>query len=371
MSDPSPLLQIHRPDGTLASGRTRPRATPRRGDICDLCATALAEPHSHLADLVSRSLLCVCRPCFLLFLPEGAAQGRYRPVPERYVALSATDGARWDRLDIPIGLAFLFYNSAIGRVAALYPSPAGATESTLALDAWSDMIASAPELLTLEPDVEAVLRTPHQGSSRYVHRSHRCVLRAGWNRATRLERLRWRRRRGTRHRCVLRSHPEPKSGGRNAMMEVRFTVASVRAEPHAAAPTLVFRIHVEEASGALIQAALLRCQVLIDVPRRKYSAVEGERLNEIVGEPARWIDTMRPLLWMTVPLVLPRCQGTADVDLPISCRSTSALLAARQHKRHCHPERRRMVSIHRAGSPTISFNRSPSTAELLTTRNIQ
>jgi hypothetical protein len=158
MSDaPSPLLQIHRPDGTFASGRTRPRATPRKGDICDLCATALAEPHSHLADLVSRSLLCVCRPCFLLFLPEGAAQGRYRPVPERYVALSATDGARWDRLDIPIGLAFLFYNSAIGRAAALYPSPAGATESTLPLDAWSDMIASAPELLTLAPDVEAVL----------------------------------------------------------------------------------------------------------------------------------------------------------------------------------------------------------------------
>ena len=103
------------------------------------------------------------------------------------------------------------------------------------------------------------------------------------------------------------------------MMEVRFAVASVRAEPHAAAPTLVFRIRVEEPSGALIQAALLRCQVFIDVPRRKYSAVEGERLNEIVGEPARWSDTMRPLLWMTVPLVLPRCQGTADVDLPISC----------------------------------------------------
>ena len=103
------------------------------------------------------------------------------------------------------------------------------------------------------------------------------------------------------------------------MMEVRFTVASVHAEPHAAAPTLVFRVHVEEVSGAFIQAALLRCQVFIDVPRRKYSTVEGERLNEIVGEPARWSDTMRPLLWTTVPLVLSRCQGTVDVELPISC----------------------------------------------------
>jgi hypothetical protein len=101
--------------------------------------------------------------------------------------------------------------------------------------------------------------------------------------------------------------------------QVRFTIASVRTEPHAAAPTLVFRVRVEESSGAFMQAALLRCQVYIDVRHRRYSAAEGERLNEIVAEPARWSDTMRPLLWTTVPLVLSRCQGTVDVDLPISC----------------------------------------------------
>jgi hypothetical protein len=154
----SPLLHIRRPDGTLATGRdARARTAPRTGEACDLCAAAIAEPHSHLVDLGSRSLLCVCRPCFLLFLPEGAAQGRYRVVPERYVFLTDADGGRWDQLDIPIGLAFLFYNSALGRVAALYPSPAGVTESTLPLDAWSDIVASAPELSTLAPDVEAVL----------------------------------------------------------------------------------------------------------------------------------------------------------------------------------------------------------------------
>jgi hypothetical protein len=153
-----PLLHIRRPDGTLATSRgARAGTTPRTGEACDLCAAALAEPHSHLVDLVSRSLLCVCRPCFLLFLPEGAAQGRYRVVPERYASLTDADGGRWDQLDIPIGLAFLFYNSAIGRVAALYPSPAGVTESTLPLDAWSDIVASAPELSSLAPDVEAVL----------------------------------------------------------------------------------------------------------------------------------------------------------------------------------------------------------------------
>ena len=107
---------------------------------CDLCNLPLADPHSHLVDLSVRSLRCVCRACFLLFLPEGAGRGRYRAVPDRYVALAHPDRTRWEALDIPIGLAFFFFNSAIGRVAALYPSPAGATESTLALETWSDVV---------------------------------------------------------------------------------------------------------------------------------------------------------------------------------------------------------------------------------------
>src|SRR5262245_61772936 len=103
------------------------------------------------------------------------------------------------------------------------------------------------------------------------------------------------------------------------MMGVHFSIVSARSEPHAAAPTLVFRVRVEESSGVFIQAALLRCQVYIDVARRKYSMDEGARLNEIIGEPVRWSETMRPLLWTTVPLVLSRSHGTMDVDLPISC----------------------------------------------------
>jgi hypothetical protein len=156
----APLLQILRADGTPASGAgpsTGSSRAPRTGEACDLCDVAIGEPHGHLVDLASRSLLCVCRPCYLLFLPEGAGQGRYRAVPERYTALTCADGVQWDLLDIPIGLAFFFHNSAIGRMAALYPSPAGATESTLPLEAWSDVVSATPALSTLAPDVEALL----------------------------------------------------------------------------------------------------------------------------------------------------------------------------------------------------------------------
>ena len=38
-----------------------------------------------------------------------------------------------------------------------YPSPAGATESALPLDAWEEFVAENPPLRNLQPDVEAVL----------------------------------------------------------------------------------------------------------------------------------------------------------------------------------------------------------------------
>jgi hypothetical protein len=103
------------------------------------------------------------------------------------------------------------------------------------------------------------------------------------------------------------------------MTAVRFAIASVRSDPHAATPTLVFRVVAEEPSGAPIQAALLRCEVYIDVRHRRYSVTEGERLCEVVGDRASWKDTMRPLLWATVPIVLSCCHGTVDLDVPIAC----------------------------------------------------
>ena len=101
--------------------------------------------------------MCVCRTCGLLFISEGAGGSRFRAVPERYVRLEADVAAPWELMDIPVGIAFFFLNSALGRVAALYPSPAGATESLLPLEAWPDLVTRHPLLATLAPDVEAVL----------------------------------------------------------------------------------------------------------------------------------------------------------------------------------------------------------------------
>ncbi|MGI8493200.1 MAG: DUF5947 family protein, partial [Acidimicrobiales bacterium] len=49
--------------------------------------------------------------------------------------------------------------------AAFFPSPAGATECLLPLDAWAEVESANPILGCLEPDVEAALiRTPGRGA---------------------------------------------------------------------------------------------------------------------------------------------------------------------------------------------------------------
>ncbi len=135
----------------------------RPGAVCDMCGEAIAEDHSHVVNIESRSLMCTCRGCYLLFTSEGAAQGKYRCVPDRYLydpSFHLTT-QQWDDLQIPVRLAFFFYNSSMGRFVAFYPSPAGATESLLDMDTWSGILASNPLLADPRPDVEALLINKH------------------------------------------------------------------------------------------------------------------------------------------------------------------------------------------------------------------
>ena len=123
-----------------------------------MCAEPIGAEHQHVVNLESRGLMCTCRGCYLLFTDEKA-ELRYRAVPDRYLSFPEfTLGARqYDELEIPVGLAFLFSNSVLGRVVAFYPGPAGATESELPLDAWTRIVETNPELGQLRPDVEALL----------------------------------------------------------------------------------------------------------------------------------------------------------------------------------------------------------------------
>jgi len=130
---------------------------PASKERCDLCGSDVADEHAHLLEVEKRRLVCVCQACAILF--DGGAGQRYRRVPTRIRYLEGfrmSDG-QWESLLVPINMAFFFRSTASGIVTAMYPSPAGATESQLPLDTWRQIEDENPVLQSLEPDVEALL----------------------------------------------------------------------------------------------------------------------------------------------------------------------------------------------------------------------
>jgi len=131
---------------------------PRRNiESCELCGASLPPEHQHVLELNSRRLACSCDACAILF--SGQQSARYRRVPRRIQILSdfqITD-VQWENLRLPINLAFFFFSTPANRVVAMFPSPAGATESLLTLESWEELARGNPILRELEPDVEALL----------------------------------------------------------------------------------------------------------------------------------------------------------------------------------------------------------------------
>jgi len=113
------------------------------------------------------------------------------------------------------------------------------------------------------------------------------------------------------------------------MSVCRLSIVGARVEPHAAAPTLTFTLRVDVGATAPVHAMALRCQVQIEAAGRRYAPAEGDRLYELFGEPARWHDTLRPLLWTHVSVLVPRFEGTIDVDVPVACSYDLEVAAAK------------------------------------------
>jgi Family of unknown function (DUF5947) len=124
---------------------------------CEMCSAELAAMHSHLLAPETREILCACEPCAILFC--GQVGARYLRIPRRIYFLNdfmMTD-LEWEALMIPINLAFFYRDSASSKTIAMYPSPAGATESLLSLEAWDNISARNRPLQSMEADVEALL----------------------------------------------------------------------------------------------------------------------------------------------------------------------------------------------------------------------
>jgi len=132
----------------------RKRAAVER---CEMCGLELAAEHEHLVEPANRKLLCACTACAILF--EGQSGTKYKRVPREVLFLQdfQLSDAQWDGLMVPIEMAFFFKSSPQEKVIALYPSPAGPTESLLPLDTWADIVANNPILGEMQADVRALL----------------------------------------------------------------------------------------------------------------------------------------------------------------------------------------------------------------------
>jgi hypothetical protein len=140
------------------------------GERCRMCAQLLdGDDHEHVVDVGERSLRCVCASCAALFVPpwEGPSppEARYRVVPKRVLDDPAfrLDDRQWAALRIPVGLAFVFFNSSLDGWVVIYPSPAGATEAELEPEGLVALDAATPLLAEAEPDVEALLLHARRG----------------------------------------------------------------------------------------------------------------------------------------------------------------------------------------------------------------
>jgi hypothetical protein len=330
------------PDAPGGSGGTNPLAALRRfarpraaRDQCELCDAELAPDHAHLVEVSGRRLTCACDACAILLSGQGTA--KYRRVPRRAELLAdfCLDDVAWAGLHLPINLAFFLHSTPAGRVVALYPSPAGATESLVTLEAWQALVVANPVLRGFEQDVEALLVNRVGGASE--------CYRVGIDECYRLVGL-------------IRTHWRGLSGGTEVWKEIgnffaglkertgargvqpmpdlSFQVEGAQPERFAAAPLLLFKLRVSEAvpAGAgptPVSAVALRCQVRIEPGRRRYGPAEQGRLLDLFGTPERWGQTLRPLLWTHVSAVVPPFAGTGAVDLAVPCSYDFSLAATK------------------------------------------
>jgi Family of unknown function (DUF6084) len=104
------------------------------------------------------------------------------------------------------------------------------------------------------------------------------------------------------------------------MPELSFQVEQASVVPFAASPAIAFQLRIANApEDQTIHTIALNCQIQIEVTRRRYSPEEQQQMLDLFGEPDRWSQTLRSLLWTNVSAVVPGFKGSTQADLRVPC----------------------------------------------------
>ena len=101
------------------------------------------------------------------------------------------------------------------------------------------------------------------------------------------------------------------------MTELVFDCVGARADRYAVMPSMILTLRISETSGQRVEAIALRCQIRIEPARRRYSDAEAARLSDLFGETQRWAETLKPVQFTTVAVMVPGFTGSTELDLPI------------------------------------------------------
>jgi len=105
------------------------------------------------------------------------------------------------------------------------------------------------------------------------------------------------------------------------MPDLTFQIDSASVVPFAAVPMLAFQLRIRNAGlHEAIHTVALRCQIQIEVTRRRYTPAEQGQMLDLFGQPDRWSQTLRSLLWTHVNWVVPGFTGEETVvDMQVPC----------------------------------------------------
>jgi hypothetical protein len=137
--------------------RSLERFARAKEERCELCAAPVSHRHQHLLEPKSRTVLCACDGCALLFDDSGRTKYKRIPRDPRHLPGLQLTEETWARLLVPVKLAFFYRSSHAGKPVAIYPSPMGATESVIDPEPWAALAAAHPGIAGLNEDVEALL----------------------------------------------------------------------------------------------------------------------------------------------------------------------------------------------------------------------
>jgi len=111
--------------------------------------------------------------------------------------------------------------------------------------------------------------------------------------------------------------------------DLSFAVEKAEVATFAVSPLLNFKLRVSDGSALPIHAIALRCQIRIEPTRRKYAPAEQDQLHDLFGEPARWGQTLRSMLWTHASIVVTPFTGSILTDLPVPCTYDFNVAAAK------------------------------------------